>query len=205
MAKKERKAKAKGKGVIAEFKAFISRGNVVDMAVGVVIGGAFGAIVTAVVNVLLSVCMWPVPGGLAGLVTVLPAISAGQTPPEGYEVKYTVSEFLAKGFDVNEAGMYVQHGANYYYKGCALIDWGSVINAIISFIIIAVVLFIVVKSIASLKKAREEAKAKALEEHYKKHPEERPVEAAPAPAAPTEAELLTQIRDLLAEQKSAKK
>ena len=81
MAKKEKKVKVKKKkegGFIAEFKAFITRGNVLDMAVGVVIGGAFGAIVTAVVNILLSVCTWGIPGGLAGLVTVLPPAHAGQ-------------------------------------------------------------------------------------------------------------------------------
>ena len=72
-------------GLWSEFKAFISRGNVLDMAVGVVIGGAFSAIVTAVVNILLSVCTWGVPGGLNGLITVLPvfpgsAAQAGLDP-----------------------------------------------------------------------------------------------------------------------------
>ncbi len=63
------------KKFFSDFKAFISRGNILDMAVGVVIGGAFGAIVTALVNILLSVCLWAVPGGLKGLVTVLPAVN----------------------------------------------------------------------------------------------------------------------------------
>ena len=65
-------------GFFKEFKAFISRGNVLDMAVGVVIGNAFGAIVTALVNILLSICLWGVPGGLKGLVTVLPAANKVQ-------------------------------------------------------------------------------------------------------------------------------
>ena len=73
----------KGSGLWAEFKAFISRGNVLDMAVGVVIGGAFSAIVTAVVNILMSVCTWGVPGGIAGLVTVLPALTDAQKGIEG--------------------------------------------------------------------------------------------------------------------------
>ena len=199
---KEKKMKSKGKGVWAEFKAFISRGNVLDMAVGVVVGGAFGAIVTAVVNVLLSVCMWPVPGGLAGLVTILPAVSAGQTAPEGYKNIYPVKEFLDQEFTATEAGMYVQHGSNYYYKGCAIIDWGAIINAVISFIIIALVLFVIVKTVASLKKAKEDAKARAMEEYYKKHPEEKPAPVEEAAPAPTEAELLAEIRDLLKEKKS---
>lgn len=65
-------------GFFKDFKAFISRGNILDMAVGVVIGNAFGAIVTALVNILLSVCLWGVPGGLKGLVTVLPAANGLQ-------------------------------------------------------------------------------------------------------------------------------
>ncbi|MBO4667341.1 MAG: MscL family protein [Bacilli bacterium] len=71
--KKEKKVKDKSKGLAAEFKTFIARGNVLDMAVGVIIGGAFGAIVTALVNILMNVCTWWVPGGVKGLVTVLPA------------------------------------------------------------------------------------------------------------------------------------
>ena len=65
-------------GFFKDFKAFISRGNILDMAVGVVIGNAFGAIVTALVNILLSICLWGVPGGLKGLVTVLPAANGLQ-------------------------------------------------------------------------------------------------------------------------------
>ena len=67
--KKEKKVKDKSKGLAAEFKTFIARGNVLDMAVGVIIGGAFGAIVTALVNILMNVCTWWVPGGVKGLVT----------------------------------------------------------------------------------------------------------------------------------------
>jgi uncharacterized membrane protein len=56
-----------------EFRDFITRGNVVDLAIGVIMGNAFSAIVTAFTNILLSICTWGVPGGLKGLVTVLPA------------------------------------------------------------------------------------------------------------------------------------
>jgi hypothetical protein len=75
---KKNKGLDKVGGVWGEFKAFITRGNVVDMAVGVIIGGAFSAIVTAMVNILLSLCTWGLPGGLKGLVTVLPALNDGQ-------------------------------------------------------------------------------------------------------------------------------
>ena len=78
MAKKEKKIRKKGQGIWAEFKAFMSRGNVLDMAVGVVIGAAFSAIVTAVVDILLSLCTWGLPGGLNGLITILPALNAAQ-------------------------------------------------------------------------------------------------------------------------------
>ena len=74
MAKKAKK----GPGLWAEFKEFINRGNAFMLAVGVVIGGAFSAIVNAFVNMLMSLATWPVPGGLAGLVTVLPALTEGQ-------------------------------------------------------------------------------------------------------------------------------
>jgi large conductance mechanosensitive channel len=57
------KEKKKG-GFIADFKAFISRGNVVDMAVGVVIGGAFGKIVTGLVNYIINPCISLLTGGV---------------------------------------------------------------------------------------------------------------------------------------------
>ena len=57
MAKKAKK----GPGLWAEFKEFINRGNAFMLAVGVVIGGAFSAIVNAFVNILLSLATWPVP------------------------------------------------------------------------------------------------------------------------------------------------
>lgn len=47
-------SKEKGKGFIAEFKKFITRGNVMDMAVGVIVGGAFTAIVTSLNNDILT-------------------------------------------------------------------------------------------------------------------------------------------------------
>jgi len=224
---KEKKLKAKGKGIIADFRAFITRGNVLDMAVGVVVGGAFGAIVTAVVNILLSVCTWAVPGGLNGLVTVLPAVNDAQ---KGMDVSIGLGQSFAKGdlqslatslatetygaaevianpmlvesAKTNILSKYTLYGNQYAYNMSAIINWGAVINAAISFIIIALVLFVIVKTAASLKKAKDDAKAKALEEYYKKHPEERPAPVEEAAPAPTEAELLAEIRDLLKEKKA---
>lgn len=224
---KEKKLKDKGKGIWAEFKAFITKGNVLDLAVGVVVGGAFGAIVTAVVNILLSVCTWAVPGGLNGLITVLPAINDAQ---KGMDASIGLGQTFAKGdiqslannlatstygaeevagnpmliesAKTNILSKYTLYGNQYAYNMSSIINWGAVINAFISFIIIALVLFIIVKTAATLKKAREEAQAKALEEHYKKHPEDRPAPVEPAAPAPTEAELLAEIRDLLKEKKA---
>ena len=73
----KKKKKEKGK-LWKEFKAFISKGDAFMLAVGVVIGGAFNAIVSSLVNILLSVCTWAVPGGLKGLVSVLPAVNDAQ-------------------------------------------------------------------------------------------------------------------------------
>ena len=70
MAKKNNKIKQ----LWADFKKFISRGSVIDMAIGVVIGGAFSAIVTSFTSILMSICTWAIPGGINGLVTVLPAL-----------------------------------------------------------------------------------------------------------------------------------
>lgn len=66
MVKKINKEKIieKQKGTIKEFKNFISRGNVIDLAVGVIIGGAFGKIVTSIVNDILMPIIGVIIGGL---------------------------------------------------------------------------------------------------------------------------------------------
>ncbi len=53
-----------GKGLIGEFKEFIARGNVMDMAVGVVIGGAFGSIVTSLVDDVIGPLLGMITGGI---------------------------------------------------------------------------------------------------------------------------------------------
>ena len=201
-----------------EFKAFISRGNVLDMAVGVVIGGAFSAIVTALVNILLSVCTWGVPGGLKGLITILPALSASQQGMAGIGQSFESSELqglaqaLAEknyGAGVEDAviqatkteilNQYTLHGTTYVANSAAVIDWGTFINAIISFLIIALTLFIILKVFTTLKAKREAMKKAALEEYYEKHPEERPQPKVEDPIVPqpTELDVLLEIKDLL--------
>lgn len=198
MTKEEKKAKkaqkkAEGKGLVAEFKAFISRGNVLDMAVGVIIGGAFNAIVTAFVNILMSVCTWRVPGGIKGLVTVLPAANAAQEGVAGIGQKFDASEIVEKTIAFAEAqgvaitkesdtfvqwqnalvGKYSLHGTTYTYNLSSVIDWGTFINAVISFLIVAITLFVIVKVAARMSRIRAEIAAKA---HKEETAEEQPAE-----------------------------
>lgn len=200
MAKKEKDPNKKS--LWAEFKEFINKGNAFMLAVGVVIGGAFNAIVTSLVNILMSLATWGVPGGLKGLVTVLPALNdaqKGMDAAAGLGQSFKMSELqglaegLAKktyGADVVAAnpnliesvkativGKYTLHGTTYTYNMSAVIDWGAFINAVIAFIIIAITLFIIVKVTVALSKKREEAKAKLLE---KKKSEEGEAEEKPA-------------------------
>ena len=215
MAKKEKKAKKakKGPGIWAEFKAFINKGNAFMLAVGVVIGGAFSAIVNAVVNILLSIATWGVPGGLKGLITVLPAApgNVAQQGPVGQF--FSSKDIVAKTIEFAESqgvaitkdsdtfiqwqnallGKYTLHGTTYAFNGAAVIDWGAFLTAVISFLIIALVLFIIVKVVNTAARKREELKAKALEEYYQKHPEERPVPPEEGEPEPTEVDLLKEI------------
>lgn len=121
----------------AEFKKFISRGNVVDMAVGVIIASAFTAIVTAVTSgILMPLVNWAVTAatggqGLEGLRTVL------GTPA------YTIDE-------VTGAEIIDWASTNY-------IDWGSLINAVVDFILIAVILFTILKVFVAIQKMANDA------------------------------------------------
>jgi len=141
-------------GMLQEFKTFAMRGNVVDMAVGVIIGGAFGAIVSALVSDILM----PVVGVATGGVNFKDQFVA-------LDGKTYATMDLAK-----EAGV-------------ATLNYGSVIDATIKFIVVAFVLFMVIKGMNAAKKKEE---------------------AAPAPAAPAEPpaqeKLLAEIRDLLKKQ-----
>ena len=115
------------KKFFSDFKAFISRGNILDMAVGVVIGGAFGAIVTALVNILLSVCLWAVPGGLKGLVTVLPAINnvqKGMNEAIGLGQKFAAADLHTLGIKLAESNYSEQiaNNADYLVENPNLIE-----------------------------------------------------------------------------------
>lgn len=108
------------KKFFADFKAFISRGNIVDMAVGVIIGSAFSAIVTALTNKIIM-----------PLINLLLSIGG----ENGLEKAYT---FLKKVYDVN---------GDLDLTKSIYIDWGAFITAIINFFIIAFVLFLILKAV----------------------------------------------------------
>jgi len=242
------------KKFFADFKAFITRGNVLDLAVGVIIGGAFNAIVNALAAILLSLATWRVPGGIKGLVTVLPAANKVQKGVSNIGQKFCVDDLQAmtfqfaknqnaltfgKAFDgegneitgeivknassyeVTDAagyaamqnallGKYTLHGKKFTYNMSAIIDWGTLINAIISFLIIALTLFIIIKVAAAMARKRDAARAKIEEEKYKKwaaaHPEEaaeleakkaKEAEEAGKPVVDPVVALLEEIRDTL--------
>ena len=120
-----------------DFKAFISRGNVIDLAVGVIIGGAFTAIVTALTNkILMPIINW-----------LLLLIVGGN----GMESIYT---FLKKAYTVDANGDTIVDLANSIY-----IDWGAFIIAIIDFILIALVLFCIIRLIMKAQDTANKGKA----------------------------------------------
>ena len=137
------------KKFLREFKEFAMRGNVFDMAVGVIIGGAFGKITTSLVNDVFM----PVISLITG------------------SVDFTEWKWILKAGD--EAAGVAEVSLNY----------GSFIATVIDFILIALVVFMLVKVMNALHRKKEEP------------PEEE------EPKAPTSEELLTEIRDLLKEQK----
>ena len=115
---------------INEFRKFINRGNVVDMAVGIIVGSSF----TAVVNALSNNVLKPIVNYLLAL--VLNADSAHELYTF---LKVTHADVL------NDAGEVI--GQKIDLAKSIYIDWGALINAIVSFFLIACVLFTIVKII----------------------------------------------------------
>ena len=129
MSKNEKLASAKEKslGLFGEFKEFVKRGNVIDMAVGVVIGTAFGAIVTSLVNDI-----------------IMPLVSLATG---GVDFK---SWFVA--LDGNTYAT-IEEAAS---AGAATLNYGNLISVILNFIIIAFCIFLVVKAMNKFVKKKEE-------------------------------------------------
>ena len=132
---------------LKEFKDFAMKGNVIDMAVGVIIGAAFGKIVSSLVDDI-----------------IMPGIGVLTGGADFKDLKYMIQE---AGIDA--AGNPVE---------AVYVQWGSFVQTIVDFLIIAFSIFVAIKFVNKLK-------------------HEKPAEE-PAPAGPSQEELLTEIRDILA-------
>ncbi len=156
-----------------EFKEFISRGNVVDLAVGVIIGGAFGGIVTSLVK---DVIMPPIGYMMSGidfssLKVVIQQKVMGPDPTKLISIPGSSDPALSQPHPDSAHIILL--------KPEVAIAYGTFINTLINFLIVAFVIFLVIKGVNSLK--RKEA--------------EKPAEP---PAPTTDQKLLMEIRDLLA-------
>ena len=120
---------AKDTGFIAEFKKFIARGNVMDMAVGVIIGGAFGKISTSLVNDVIMPGVSMLTGG----------------------VDFSAWKIVLKEAVVDAGGAEV--------AAEVAIKYGSFLATILDFLIIAFAVFCLIKFINGLHRKKEEAPA----------------------------------------------
>jgi large conductance mechanosensitive channel len=114
-------------GMISEFKEFAMKGNLIDMAVGFVMGSAFATVVTAFIQGVFLPILSPIMGGI-----------------DLSNLKYTISEA-----EVNAAGEVVTEAA--------IVDIGNFIAALISFLIVAFVMFMIIKGMNKMKKKEEAA------------------------------------------------
>jgi large conductance mechanosensitive channel len=120
--------------MLKEFKEFAMRGNVVDMAVGIVIGAAF----TSIVKSLVGDMMMPIVGLLMG----------------GVDFSNVFITLKGDSFETLKAAQ---------DAGAVTLNIGLFINAIISFVIVAFALFMLIKGMNTLKKKEEEAPSKPEE------------------------------------------
>ena len=118
-------------GIASEFKEFAVKGNVMDLAVGVIIGAAFGKIVDSVVNDLIMPVVGLATGGLdfSNLFIALREI-----PPS---IPHTLAE-------VKKAGIPV-------------LAWGNFITVVLNFAILAFVVFMIVRQVNAMRRKHEEA------------------------------------------------
>ncbi len=161
-----------------DFKAFITKGNIIDMAVGVVIGGSFGKIVTGLVNYIINpfVAMFMQAGSLDSIKTVIKE-----------------AELDATGAVVAEE---------------VAILWGTWLQTVIDFLITAFCIFVVLRIIMNVKNRFEseklaKAEAEAAEAKAKADEEAAALKArqdALEESTLKQAELLAEIRDLLKKQ-----
>ncbi|MBR6358707.1 MAG: large conductance mechanosensitive channel protein MscL [Lachnospiraceae bacterium] len=135
MAKKEKK------GLIKEFKEFAIKGNMIDLAVGMIIGAAFNALVSSLVNDIIM----PVLGLLTG--------------------KIDFSQLFVS-LDGNKYATLADAEA----AGAAVVKYGAFVGGLINFIIMAFVVFLIVKGINTVRAKAEEKAKKDKADEEKKEP-----------------------------------
>ncbi|MEO5598971.1 MAG: large conductance mechanosensitive channel protein MscL [Novosphingobium sp.] len=118
--------------VLHEFKAFIARGNVLDLAVGVIIGAAFGKIVTSLTEDIIMPVVSTVTGGM------------------DFTNKFKVLGDVPAGY----AGSMTDYAA-LKSAGAVLLGYGSFITAVINFLIMAFVIFLIVRQANKMMPAAE--------------------------------------------------
>jgi large conductance mechanosensitive channel len=125
---------------MGEFKAFILRGNVLDLAVAVIIGAAFATIVTSLTDDLIM----PLVGAIFGNMDFSNYFILLGPVPEGYDGPMTYAALKA--------------------AGVAMLGWGQFLTALVNFLILAFIIFLLVKAATRAMRKREEAPAAPAEE-----------------------------------------
>jgi large conductance mechanosensitive channel len=123
-------ADEKKKGFLAEFKEFISRGNVIDMAVGVIIGGAFGTIAKSLVDDIF-----------------MPIITLA-----------TKGIHFEDWFIALDGGSY-KTLAEAQAAGASTLNYGTFLNNVLYFLLVALMIFIMIRAINKLHRKKDEAPA----------------------------------------------
>ena len=132
------------KKFFAEFKKFISRGNVMDMAVGMIIGAAFTAIVSALSDKILKpIINW-----------IIYQVCGGNT--DALNKMYTP---LVPVYEIDANGNKILDLTNSIY-----IDWGAFVSAIINFLLVALVLFAIIKFFNAAREASDNVSGKLKHE-----------------------------------------
>ena len=134
-------AKKKKSGFAAEFKKFIMRGNVIDLAVGVIIGGAFQAIVNSLVNDI-----------------IMPVVSLAT---KGVDFSNWFVALDGNKYETIEAAT---------QAGAATLNFGTFISAVLNFLIMAFVVFLIVKSVNKLTETASKLGKKKKEEEAPAEP-----------------------------------
>lgn len=124
--------------IVSEFKAFVARGNVLDLAIGVIIGGAFATITKSVTDDLIM----PVVGWLFGGVDFSSYFIRLGAIPEGF-----------KGSPESYADLKT--------AGVAMLGWGAFLTVVVNFLILAFIIFLLMKGVNRLLVAEKPAEAAA--------------------------------------------